>query len=140
MYTVTVRVEDGSIKPIAAKRWRWIGQMDWLADSVGLMMVAGERTSSPYQVWRLNSQNGEAIPITNDSNFYNRLSLAADSGMLVALQRRQVTNIWMIPRDAPGNARQITFGAGGHRGPVSWMPDGRLLYDSEAANSPTISP
>ncbi|MEP7336422.1 MAG: winged helix-turn-helix domain-containing protein [Acidobacteriota bacterium] len=139
MYAVSVRVEDGSLKPMMAKRWRWIGQMDWLADSSGLMMVAGEHTSSPYQVWRLNSQNGEAIPITNDSNFYNRLSLAADSGILVALQRRQVTNVWMIPRDAAGNARQITFGAGGYRGPVSWMPDGRLLYDSEAANSPAIS-
>jgi TolB protein len=139
MYTVSVRVEDGSIKPISEKRWRWIGQMDWLADSSQLMMVAGEHTSSPYQVWRLNYQNGKASPVTNDSNFYNRLSLAADSGMLVALQRRQVTNVWIVPRDAAGNARQITFGAGGYRGPVSWMPDGRLLYDSEAANSPTIS-
>lgn len=97
------------------------------------------RSAASRQVWRLAYPGGAAQKVTNDSNVYNRLSLSADSGVSAALQVKQVSNVWIIPANDPGQAKQITFGAGGYRGGVSWTPDGKLVYDSEAGSAKTIS-
>jgi Tol biopolymer transport system component/DNA-binding winged helix-turn-helix (wHTH) protein len=136
---VEVSPVDGTIKPISDQRWRWVGQMAWLRDSSGLVMVGVDQLSGPFQVWHLSYPGGEARKITNDSNAYNRLSLSADSRTLVALQSRQVTGMWIIPAEEPGRAKRITFGAGGYRGKLSWTPDGKIVYDSEAGAATVIS-
>jgi Tol biopolymer transport system component/DNA-binding winged helix-turn-helix (wHTH) protein len=130
---------DWTMKPISSRRWRWVGQMDWLPDSSGLVMVAQETSASPRQVWLLKYPSGEAHRITNDTSIYNRLSLAADPGLIAALQVKQVSNVWLIPGDGGGRGRQITVAAGGYRGEISWTPDGKLVYDSEAGSAPAIS-
>jgi Tol biopolymer transport system component len=38
-----------------------------------------------------------------------------------------------------GPGRQITLAAGGYRGELSWAPDGKIAYESEAGASPAIS-
>jgi Tol biopolymer transport system component len=113
--------------------------MAWLRDSSGLVMVGADQLAGPFQVWLLSYPAGEARRVTNDSNSYNRLSLSADSGTLVALQSRQVTGAWIIPADEPERAKRITFGSGGYRGKISWTPDGKIVYDSEANNATVIS-
>jgi Tol biopolymer transport system component len=113
--------------------------MAWLKDSSGLVMVGVDQLSGPFQVWHLSYPGGEARKITNDSNAYNRLSLSADSRALVALQSRQVTGMWIIPAEEPQQAKRITFGAGGYRGKLSWTPDGKIVYDSEAGAATAIS-
>lgn len=138
-YVVKMRTEDWRIETLSRQRWRWAGQMGWLADSSGLLMVASHHPAAPFQIWHLSYPGGEARKVTNDSNFYNRLSLSADSRTLVALQRRQVTSVWTIPAEDGGHAKQITFGTGGYRGSVSWTPDNRIVYDSEAGNASAIS-
>lgn len=139
MYVIAVRTSDGEVTEISARRWRWIGQVAWRRDMSGLMMVASDEPATPFQVWQMDYPGGEARRVTNDSNFYNRLSLSADSSSLVALQRRQVTNVWIIPRADASQARQITFGTGGYRGKLAWTPDGQLVFDSEAGNLAAIS-
>lgn len=139
MYAVAARVGDWTVTRLLKQNWRWVGQMGWLADSSGLVMVASERLTTPFQIWRLAYPSGETQKVTNDSNFYERLSVSADSSTLVAMDRRLTTNVWLIPRDEPGRARQITFGAGGYRGRLSWMRDGRIVYDSEAGAAASIS-
>jgi Tol biopolymer transport system component len=139
MYVVAVRADDGAMKPVSAQKFRWIGQLAWTPDSNSLMMVAGQGPAEIYQVWRLDYSTGETQRVTNDSNQYNRLSLSADAKTMVVSQIKQVTNVWMIPREAPELAEQVTFGAGGYRGRLSWTPEGRIAYDSEAGNAATIS-
>lgn len=139
MRVVAVRVADGTMRPITTQRWHWIGQMAWLPNGRGLMMVAGEQPAAPFQIWRLDSTSGAAERVTNDANFYNRLSLAPAARTLIALQRRQVTNVWLLPRAQPERAQQITFGAGGYRGQLAWTPDGKLVYDSETGNTASLS-
>jgi len=134
-----VRADDGAIKPISAQLFRWIGQLAWLPDSSAVMMVANQEPTQTRQVWRLDYATGEVRRITRDSNTYNRLSLSADGKTILATQIKQVTNVWMIPRNEPQRAEQITFGAGGYRGRLAWTPDGRIVFDSEAANAATIS-
>lgn len=139
MYVVGVSVGDWAMKTISTRRWKWVGQVAWLADSRGLAMVAQEDSASPRQVWYLDSASGEARRITNDVNDYNRLSLAANPGVIAALQIKQVSNVWLIPAGDGSRAKQITLAAGGHRGELSWTPDDKIVYDSEAGAGPAIS-
>ncbi|HVF87839.1 MAG TPA: winged helix-turn-helix domain-containing protein [Pyrinomonadaceae bacterium] len=139
MYVVAVSVGDWTMRKFSTQAWQWVGQMAWLADSRGLVMVAAHHSAASRQVWRLTYPGGEARKVTNDSNVYNRLSLGAESGVLAALQVKQVSNVWVMPAGDAGGAKQITFGAGGYRGGISWTPDGKLVYDSEAGSAKTIS-
>ncbi|MBL8189642.1 MAG: winged helix-turn-helix domain-containing protein, partial [Acidobacteria bacterium] len=113
---VAVRADDGAIKPMSAQRFRWIGQLAWMPDSSGVMMVASQNTNQTRQVWRLEYATGEVHRVTRDSNTYNRLSLSADGKTILVTQVKQVTNVWMIPRNEPQRTEQITVGAGGYRG------------------------
>lgn len=139
MYVVRVSVSDWAVKPISSQRWRWVGQLAWLSDSSGLMMVASEDPATPYQVWHLSYPNGETRKITNDSNFYNGLSMSADSNTMIALQRQLDSKVWTIPAEDVSRAKQITFGSGGYRMKLSWTPDGKIVYDSYMGSSTTIS-
>lgn len=82
-------------------------------------------------------------PPQNDSASYVRMSMSSDKRSLVAPQQSLVTNVWLIPAsnstvDA-SRTRQITFGAGGYRGRLSWTPDGRIVHESEVGEAATIS-
>jgi Tol biopolymer transport system component len=55
------------------------------------------------------------------------------------LQLKLATNVWMGPPEDIGKAKQITFGTGGYFGKVSWTPDDRIVFDSEAGNASAIS-
>jgi Tol biopolymer transport system component/DNA-binding winged helix-turn-helix (wHTH) protein len=138
MYVVGVRAGDWVMKTISARRWKWVGQMAWLDDSRELVMVAQENSASPRQVWLLDSVTGEARRITNDTNVYNRLSLASGPGVIATLSVKQVSNVWLIPAGG-GPGKQITLAAGGYRGELSWTPEGKIVYESEAGASPGIS-
>jgi eukaryotic-like serine/threonine-protein kinase len=138
MYVVVAPDGDWTMKTISARRWKWVGQMAWLDNSRDLVMVAQENSASPRQVWLLDSVTGESRRITNDANVYNRLSLAARPGVIAALSVKQVSNVWLIPAGG-GAGKQITLAAGGYRGELSWTPDGKIVYESEAGASPGIS-
>ncbi|MBA3712898.1 MAG: hypothetical protein H0W76_10680 [Pyrinomonadaceae bacterium] len=88
---------DWTMKKVSNQQWQWVGQMAWLADSNNLVMVAADRSASPRQIWNLAYPSGEARRVTNDSNNYNRLSLASDSSVLAALQVKLVSNVWLVP-------------------------------------------
>jgi eukaryotic-like serine/threonine-protein kinase len=138
MYVVGARAGDWKMKTISARRWKWVGQMAWLDNSRELVMVAQENSASPRQVWLLDFMTGEARRITNDANVYNRLSLSARPGVIAALSVKQVSNVWLIPAGG-GPGKQITLAAGGYRGELSWTPDGKIVYESEAGASPGVS-
>jgi eukaryotic-like serine/threonine-protein kinase len=139
MYVVAMRVGEWKSRPISAQKWRWIGQVGWLADSRGFLMLASEDASEPRQVWHLSYPGGTARRITNDSVPYHRMSVSSDARSLVALKQSRVTNVWLIPAEDMSRARQITFGAGGYRGRLSWTPEGRIVYDGEVGEATTIS-
>jgi Tol biopolymer transport system component/DNA-binding winged helix-turn-helix (wHTH) protein len=138
-YVLQVSVGDKAVKPISSQKWRWISHLSWLSDSSGLMMVASENAAAPHQIWHLSYPSGEARKITNDSNYYNNLSMSKDSNTVVALQSRLDTKVWAIPADDLERAKPITFGTGGYRGKLSWTPDGKIVYDSWVGSSASIS-
>jgi serine/threonine protein kinase len=137
---VTVNVADGVEKEVTSQRWGYqMGQVAWLADGSGLVMVAREQGSpAPRQLWYVSYPEGETHKITNDLNEYSGVSIAADSGTLVTVQSDTTTNISVAPVADASRVRQITSGKSEGQDGLSWMPDGRIVYDSQASGSVNI--
>lgn len=135
---VAVSVAGGSEKPLTSQRWQSVNQVTWLSDGSGLAMTAMDETSAATQLWHLAYPGGEARRITNDLNRYSDVSLTVNSGALVTVQTNRVSNMWVAPRGAASRARQITSGTSDGSGGISWTPDGRIVYGSNASGKPDI--
>lgn len=131
-YFVAVQVSDGSESVIPSPRWHAVDRVSWLADGTGLIVLAQEKPSRPYQIWHLTYPGGEARRITNDLHRYTWMSLSADSKLMAAGQEARHANITVAAAAEPTNARQLTFGLtslDGYYG-LSWTPDGKIVYAS----------
>lgn len=138
-YLVQVSVDDWAVREVSGRRWRWVGPVEWLADGKGLLMIASDHVAATYQIWHLPYPVGEARRLTNETLFYSRMGLAAESDALVAAQVRQVTNIWLVPADEPALARRLTFGSGGYRARLGWTRDRKIVFESALTGTPDIS-
>jgi len=78
--------------------------------------------------------------LTTDLNTYDSLTLSADSHTLAAVQTEQRNYLWLAPGNDATRARQLTPGAGKYEvwRRVSWTPDGKILYQSDAGGSASI--
>jgi serine/threonine protein kinase/Tol biopolymer transport system component len=136
-----VDVSDRAVKKISSARWRAMGTLAWLSDGSGLILNAKDRASlpsTPMQLWHVAYPEGDAQKITNDVNNYVGLSLTADSRTILAKQGYDSSNIWVAPEGDDRRARQITTtGTNGGRN-ISWLPDGRVVYDSDASGNVDI--
>ena len=146
---IGVRIVDGAVRPLTARRWSAVGQIAWLPGGAGLVMAARESPSAPFQIWRLTPSGGDARRVTNDLNDYRGVSYNA--GALLAVQTYTSSGIWLVPsgdltltRGArgpfpieAGAARQIVSGTGRLRD-VAWTHDGRVVYVSYASDGSNV--
>lgn len=132
-----VNVEDGAESALTSARWNYAGQPVWLADGQGLLVTASESTSAPVQVWHIAVDSREATRVTNDLNNYHDLSLTADSKRLVAVQDHSVSSIWVAPAAEAARAKRIATETGLITD-IAWMPDGRIVYRSNAGGDGEI--
>jgi len=129
---IEVNSADGSERIIAAPGWDYLDDVGWLSDQSGLIVRARETNASPWQIWHVSYPSGETRRITNDLNYYDDISLSADSRSLVVTQIVADWNIWLTEFEDAGRARQITFGgtaADGAQG-LAFTPDGKIVYTS----------
>lgn len=143
MNVVAISTTDGSEKPVSPQRWNWVGQVAWLGDGSGLVTVAWHLDASVFadQIWYLSYPAGAARRVTNDLNGYGGVSISADSRALVSVQDVRLSRIWIAPRGESQKATQITSGFGDNYSEMfgmSWTPDGRILYGSNASGNPDI--
>jgi Tol biopolymer transport system component len=136
---VAVQLADGGEKVIGSEKWLALGGFAWLADGSGLVISALDQTpgSRQLQIWQLGYPDGTARRITNDLNNYAGVSLSSDSGSLVTVQQDAVANLWIVPEGDASRARQITSGSGKYD-QVSLIPDGRIVYLSNAGGSSDV--
>jgi serine/threonine protein kinase/Tol biopolymer transport system component len=130
---------EGTTRVISPARWRSIGTLAWLADGSGVIFNARDRASlpsTPEQVWFVAYPGGEAQKITNDLNDYKSVSLSSDSRTLLALQSRYAADIWLSSGSGDTAARQLTNE--GSAGTPSWMPDGRIVFQSGTSGNGDI--
>jgi serine/threonine protein kinase len=128
-----VQVADGSARPISSQQWWQVERLAWLRDGSGIVFTAREGVGSPSQIWYLSYPGGQAHRITNDLNDYRGVSLTADSAVLSTVKSEQVSNIWIVPNDDTHRASQTTFSKLDGVEGISWTPDGRVVYASEAS-------
>ncbi|HZI18618.1 MAG TPA: protein kinase [Pyrinomonadaceae bacterium] len=133
-----VRVDDGQVEPVSRARWRAIGDLRWLPEGAGLLMTARDRASlpsTPLQLWHVAYPGGAADRITNDLNNYHAVSLTADARTLLTLVTNVSAQLWVAPDGDADRARQVTAGGANGLSGISWTPDGRLVYDSDASGN-----
>jgi eukaryotic-like serine/threonine-protein kinase len=132
------QVADGSARPLTAQRWFRISGVSWLSDGSGLIALCSGGQDFAAQIWQLSYPGGEARRVTNDLNNYEWLSLTADSNALAAVTWQREANIWVAPVNDSGRARAVTSGSGISETCVSWTPDGRIVYHSNASGTDDI--
>ena len=93
MNVVALNVDDGSEKVITPHRMAFLGNLAWLSDGSGLLMVATDRLPRTDQIWYLSYPAGIARRLTNDVHFYSALSLHPNSTALVTSQSRRRRNV-----------------------------------------------
>ena len=138
MSVIGVRMEDGVEIPISTQRWLKVGRVAWLRDGSGLVMTAVDELSRVSQVWHLSYPGCETRRITNDLNDYVNVNMTADSSALVTVQKDHLSNIWIVADGGAGRAKQITSGKYNGSSGLSWTPDGKIVYTSNASGSPDI--
>ena len=137
-YVVVVSVEGGAMELLASKRWERLSQVSWLSDGSGLMMAAGDEDSPAQQLWRLSYPAGDAQRITNDLNQYSDVSLTGDGKNILTVQTNRSSNIWLAPDGDPVRAKQITSGTSDNSLGLSWTPEGKIIYQSDASGKPQL--
>jgi Tol biopolymer transport system component/DNA-binding winged helix-turn-helix (wHTH) protein len=144
----SLNLADEKLEQITNKAFVEIIKTVWLADATGLLMTtldpANRWASVPqYQIWHVSLADGAARRVTSDlSSYANSLSLSADSKRILAIEHRQLNNVWVAPVGDLSAAKQITFSSfsryDGLWG-LDWTPDGRIVYTSSDAQSQIIS-
>ncbi len=135
MTVVTVGVEDGAQREFTSRMWFNVETVAWLADGSGLVLNAADQGTRSKQVWQLSYPAGEARKITNDLNNYHKISFAAESRTLITVEEETFSNIWTTTMAHGADAKQITTSRSDGRYGLSWTPNGRIVYVSDASGN-----
>jgi serine/threonine protein kinase/Tol biopolymer transport system component len=132
-----VNIETGVEKPLTSQKWNYIANVAWLPDSSGILFIASNSSISS-EIYRVSYPGGELQRITNDVNRYDFLSLSSNSGTLLTLQITENIDLWIAPDADATRARAVISGRRDGRYGLTWTPDGRIVYVSEASSSRDI--
>jgi serine/threonine protein kinase/Tol biopolymer transport system component len=118
-----IRVGDGSVKEVFSGL-DGLGRPAWMPDGSALVMnISGD--SSHF--WLIPFPSGEKRRLTNDLSDYREiLDLTHDGKMLVTIENRQISHIFVLPGGRTAQAREISFGETFDY-PVVPGPAGKLL-------------
>jgi serine/threonine protein kinase/Tol biopolymer transport system component/tetratricopeptide (TPR) repeat protein len=125
-----IETENGRIHQIPSLRWQWIESFAWMKTS-GLMALGQEQDASFQQIWYVPYPRGKTRRLMNDLNDYSGVSLDSNGTKLVSVQLQTLSNIYISRPAVSSEASQITPGNGRYFD-LFWMPDGRILYASDA--------
>jgi len=137
MSLLNVHLKEGTESIIGSDRMLRIGQTAWVSDGSGIVMTSQLQNSSFEQLQFVSYPLGVVRTLTTDTSDYSGASLPSDSSQLVAIQTQTLTNVWLSQRDALDRATQLTPGVGRYFD-ISWAPDGKILYSSDASGTADI--
>ena len=114
------------------------GRPAWLAD--GRAMIVPFFSDSGGQLWLVSVPGGERQRFTNDLSDYGAMiSITQDSRFLTALERRQVSHIWVLPDGQTAQAKQITSGETADT-QVTPSLNGKLLIRTQSGDLVLMNP
>jgi eukaryotic-like serine/threonine-protein kinase len=136
IYELNLSNRSENIITLTGQKFELLDGVSLLDDASGVMTTAKAQGASFFQVWQL-FRDGTARQVTRDLSDYLGMSLPADSKSIVTVQRQVLSNIWVAPKSDPLHPTAITSGAGRYFD-ITWAPDGRILYASDASGSANI--
>jgi Tol biopolymer transport system component len=121
-------------------RWAFLQDIEWMPDGGSFVVSAVDFGGQSPQLWQVTYPEGNRRRLTNDLNNYIGVSVSADGRSISTIQAESMSNIWVVPTDAPDRATQITNGRGRGDGlpGLGWTPDARIIFTSSVSGSPQI--
>lgn len=141
---VVIDVADGTVRALGRTRWRWTTRLAWVADGRELLLDAKDQALSPFQIWRVGYPAGDVLNATNDTNSYSVVSTTTDTSTLLTVQVTTMEALSVGPVADLSQVHRLT--PEDHSTPetavrfygVSWTPDGRILFGSNAGGHRSI--
>lgn len=129
---VEIDAETGAENVVSDRIWNDIYAVAWTKDETGLIFTASEPQKPLYsQIWFLPYPNGAARRLTNDFVIYGSLSVAADSGEIIARREQTENQVWLIDATSPTAApRRVTPNNSDGEHGLAWTPDNHLIFSS----------
>ena len=140
---VTVRVSDGAIEKVSHRAWGVVGQLAWLPDQTGLVLVARENDISRRgEVWFVSYPIHEEHKISGGLDIYQVGSLSvAANGTVTVLRGHLTSEIRIAPGGDVSKSRLVYPGVEpGYEGVdgLAWGPEGRLLFSAYVGDGQAI--
>ena len=114
--------------------WLFTGQVEWLPDMSGLIVIAGENGGPGAQVWFLSYPDGQKRRITNDLDQHRAIGMSGDGRMFVHIVGTGMVTIWLAPEGDASRATQLSVGNVGSfsalGNSLAWTADGRIVFAS----------
>jgi serine/threonine protein kinase/Tol biopolymer transport system component len=131
MRLIGVNVADGREKQIGNKQWYFISQVAWSGEKNDLIVSAIEQWGGAYQLWRVSYPEGESFRLTSEiaNTGFDNVSVSQDGSDIVAVQNRQVAQIWIAPDGNAQRARAITSIVGITYG-LDWSSSNKIVVSS----------
>ncbi|HEY0462006.1 MAG TPA: DPP IV N-terminal domain-containing protein [Pyrinomonadaceae bacterium] len=94
-----------------------------------LIVSAMENKRSKLQIFRVDLNNGEVSPVTDDLSQYESVSISPKNNRLLTIQITDNFHLWLYDAET-GSARQLTFGENRFDGMsgIAFAPDLKILY------------
>ncbi len=127
---VVADVASGDTETIAAALPWNAGQLVWLPDDSGWLVAA-------RQLYVVERKTGRLRPVTSDAAVYSAMTVSRD-GTVVARRLEETSEVWRLPEGASGEQATRWFSEQGYNHGISWLPDGRLAYESWATGDAEI--
>ena len=133
----SIPAEGGEIRILSERQFLGVGAIAWHSNGRDIIASASDQLQMPNQIWRINTESGEARRLTNDVNGYLGISLTADSRSIVTTQGDYQSNIYVGGENKGSEWKRTT--AGRYEGLyLTFAPDGRILFVSQESGNDDI--
>lgn len=130
MRMVRVNVPDGQKRFIPTGDFSWLREPAWL-NKDSILVAAGKANMTRAQLVQLSLPNGSQVQITGDISDYWGVNSAGNRGLISAVQKDRLSELWVVPIGDEGESRPLTS-QGSRFYWVTWTRSGKLVSYSES--------
>jgi Tol biopolymer transport system component/DNA-binding winged helix-turn-helix (wHTH) protein len=143
MELIAANAENGDQKPMLSENFKWIGQVSWLPDGSGLVfpLLTEKSPNLTAEIWIASFPGGKLRPIAGGVNGFYGIGATADSGSIMSVRSKRVSNFSVASIDDLQNASVIDKNIGDNaltRLGMSWTPDGKIVYTTSRGENSDI--